>query len=68
MGDLLGRVPVLNQEIASHITFAAAGRYTILSVGKVGDMRRSITCIVALAGKGQNATLDVLSWIEGEAP
>lgn len=64
VNDLLLRVPVLDESIADYITFDAFGRYYIRSSGKVGDLERTISCVIALKDKA----LTILSWLEGERP
>ena len=64
LNDLLLRVPVLDDSIADYITYNAMGRYYIESTGKVGDMERTVSCVVSLADN----TLIILNWFEGERP
>lgn len=64
LSDLLSRVPVLDESVADYVTFSAMGRFSLLSRGKVGDMERTIACVISLKDK----KLTVLSWLEGEAP
>ncbi len=61
--DLSSRVPGITQDMAEYITFSAAGRFYIHVTGKVGDITRSIACVVSLAGKD----ITILAWLEGDS-
>jgi len=61
LNDLLSRIPVLGQAVAERISFGATGRFTIQSLGKVGDLERVITCVAKLDKK----ELTILNWFEG---
>jgi len=63
LGDLLARVPALNQSVGPYVTFTSKGRFYIQSSGKVGDVGRGCACVVLLSEK----KLTVLSWIEGDS-
>ncbi|MDD5482301.1 MAG: type II secretion system protein GspK [Kiritimatiellae bacterium] len=63
LGDLLARVPGLDQSIAPYVSFTSRGRFYIQSSGKVGDVERVCACVVLLAENN----LTILSWIEGDS-
>lgn len=58
--DLMGRVPILDRTIAERITYSAMGRFEVKSTGRIGDMTRTIACVVQFADKN----LTILKWSE----
>ena len=64
VGDLAGRVPGLNAAIAERVTFSAQGRFFIQSQGRVGDITRTVNCVVSFSDK----SWVILNWVEGELP